>query len=132
MIKGNADDRAEVTELAALFRVAGEVHFALRRTVANEARRYIVFGNHDAKSWMSIGVDDAGVGLPLGPLGTEQFGLDDVGLPSIGPSLAVAHQLGRCGDLHLGLPFGHLIEILADETGEDGRDEALEPGPFLV
>src|SRR5215472_497657 len=126
MIERNANDRAKVTRLAALFRVAGEVHLAFGRTVAAETGCRIVFGNRDPECRTPVGVDDSGVGLPLGPLGTDQLGLHDVGLPGIRPRLAIAHQLGWSRHLHLGLAFSHLIEVFADETGEHRRDEAFE------
>src|SRR6516225_10224523 len=132
MIEGNADDRPKITRLAALFRVAGQVHFAFGRTVAGETGCRIVLGNRDSECRTPAGVDDGGIGLPLGPLGTEQLGLHDVGLPGVWPRLAVAHQLGWCSHLHLGLAFGHLIEVFADETCEYRGDEALERRPLLV
>ena len=100
--------------------------------MTDQARGRVVFRDRDAKSRPAVGVDDGGIRLPLGPLRIEQLGLDDLGFPGVRSCFAIAHQLGGCGDLHLGIPFRHLIEILADETSEHRRDEALEPGSLFV
>src|SRR5882672_2527546 len=85
VVEGNADDRPQVTQLAALFRVAGDVHFALGRAMTDEAGGRVVFGDHDSESGAIVGVDDRGIRLSLGPLGIEQLGLDGLGLPGIRP-----------------------------------------------
>src|SRR6516162_3932988 len=117
MIKGDADYRAEVTRLAALLGIAGQVHFALGRAVADEAGRHVVFRNHDPERGMPVDIDDSGIGLPPGPRRGEQLGLHDVRRPSIRPRLAVAHQLGWRSNLDLRLALRPRIEVLADETG---------------
>src|SRR5437667_12772546 len=88
VIEGDADDRPEVIQLAALFRVAGHVHFAFWRTVADKTGCRIVFGDDDPERGTPVGLDDRGLGLPSGPLWIEQLCLDDVGLPGVGTRLA--------------------------------------------
>src|SRR4029077_457793 len=115
MIEGDADNRTEVTQLAALLRVAGNVHFALWRTVADEAGGHIIFGYRDPKGRAPVGIDNHGIGLPGWPVCAQQLGLHDVGLPGVRLGLAVAHELGWCRDFDLGLPLRPLIKVLADE-----------------
>src|SRR5712691_11364135 len=127
----DADDGAEVAHLGAFLRISGLVHLALRRAVAGEAGFGVIFRHHDAKGGPAV-LHHRRERLAARPVGLQQLGCDHIGLPRIGPSLAVAHEVERRGDLDFRFALRASGERLVDQPREHRRDEPLEPGPLGV
>src|ERR1035441_287266 len=98
-----ADHRAEITFLAALFGVTGNIGFSFGRSVTAQARSCVIFRHHHAVSWAPLGSCISRIGLAARPIRLKQFAADHVSLPVVGSGLAVPDQL--LGGRHLDLGF---------------------------
>src|SRR5258708_5077415 len=98
-----ADHRAEITFLAALLRVTGDVGFSFGRSVTAQARGRIIFRHRHAESRATLYSRISRKGLTARPIRLKQFAADHVSLPLIGSGLAVPYELLRGRYLDLGL-----------------------------
>ena len=131
-VERDAHDTAQVALVGALLRIPGDVNLPLRAPMAGEARRSVILRYRDAEGGPSAAGCDRGEQLPFWPARRQQLVANDFGLPIIGPSLAVAHEVERRGDLHLGLAAHAFGKGFVDQTAERGRNECFEANPGLI
>src|ERR1700720_2423272 len=105
-VQRDADDASEIVLFGAFLRIACDIHLALWRAVAGQARGSIILRDHDPVSRPVLGVGHFRIRLAPRPGRIEEFGLDDPVLEAVGTRLAVAHQLGRGGHLQPPFPLG--------------------------
>jgi hypothetical protein len=122
----NAYYATEISHLSAFLRIAGDVRFAFRRTVAGKTRLAIVFGQEHPERRSTFILYQVRIWLALRPICGQQFGLDNRSLPRVGARLPISHEIGWSGYPYPRFRTGDRLELLIGEAREYGWDETLE------
>src|SRR5450755_2977348 len=127
-----ADHRAEITFLAALLGITGDVGLSFGRSVTAQTRGRVIFRHRHAESRTTLYSRISRKGLAARPIRLKQFAADHVSLPLVGSGLAVPYEL--LGGRHLDLSFVlcAVLEGFVNEPCKDRWNEGFEADPFGV